>query len=131
MLMNDDISLWEAIKKTLKPLIKNRATEPVSFPKRLRVRAAPARELLNTLDLHGLTVEEAYQTLRQFMILHVRANSKVITIITGKGTHQKEGQIHHEIMHWLETPFFRDKINAVEWLNGGGALKIRLKKQPR
>ena len=84
-----------------------------------------------SLDLHGLTIEEAYQTLRRFLTVHVRENSKVITIITGKGSPGKEGLIHHEIQNWLDTPFFKSKINEVRWLNGGGALELRLKRNKK
>ena len=126
---DNELSLWEALKKTLKPLKKNRAAEPVPFPKRLRVHAPPARELLSTLDLHGLTVQEAYRVFCRFITLHVRNKSRVITIITGKGTKEKEGLIHHEVLNWIENRTIRPHINQVRWLNGGGALEIRLKKQ--
>ena len=129
MLSESDISLWESIKKNLKPLVSGRVKEPRSFPKRLRVHAVPERTLMTTLDLHGLTVEEAYQTLKRFVSVHVREESRLITVVTGKGSPQKEGLIHHEIQHWLETSFFKDKIQAVRWLNGGGALEIRLKRK--
>ena len=126
---DNELSLWEALKKTLKPLKKTRFAQPTPFPKRLRVHAPPARELLDILDLHGLTVQEAYRTFHQFMVLHIRNRSRVITIITGKGTKEKEGLIHHEIMNWIEDKNLQSKITQVRWLNGGGALEIRLKKQ--
>ena len=129
MISDDEMSLWESIKRTLTPLFRNRVQEPVPFPKRLRVHAAPKRELLSVLDLHGLTVEQAYQTLRQFLVLHVRARSKTFTVITGKGSKTREGLIHHEMAGWLDTPFFKNKIRSYEWLNGGGAIKILLKKE--
>ena len=131
MFSSTDLSLWENIKRTLRPLKKNRATVPVPFPKRLKVHAAPARELMSVLDLHGLTVEEAYRTVCRFITLHVRENTKYSTLITGKGTKDKEGRIHQEITGWLETPFFKEKINQVRWLNGGGALEIMLKRKKK
>lgn len=129
MLSSDELSLWENIKKTLKPLLNRQACEPVSFPKRLRVHGAPERILMTTLDLHGLTIQEAYQTLRRFLMIHCRENTKNITIITGKGSKEKEGLIHHEIKNWLDTPFFREKIIDVKWLNGGGALELHLRRR--
>ena len=131
MFSESDISLWESIKRTLRPLSLNKAIEPHPMPKRLKVHPVPERTLMMTLDLHGLTVEEAYQTLRRFLMVHQRENSKVITIITGKGSPQKEGLIHHEIQNWLDTPFFKSKINEMRWLNGGGALEIRLKRNKK
>ena len=131
MFSESDISLWESIKRTLRPLSLNKAIEPHPMPKRLKVHPVPERTLMMTLDLHGLTVEEAYQTLHRFLMVHQRENSKVITIITGKGSPQKEGLIHHEIQNWLDTPFFKSKINEMRWLNGGGALEIRLKRNKK
>ena len=101
------------------------------MPKRLRVHPVPERTLMMTLDLHGLTVEEAYQILRRFLMVHLKEGSKKITIITGKGSPQKEGLIHHEIQNWLDTPFFKSKINEIRWLNGGGALELRLKRNKK
>lgn len=129
--MITDFSLWDSIKATFSPLKKKDDKEPVSLPPRLRVSRAPKRELLSVLDLHGLTVDEAYQTLRHFMTLHVRANTKLITVITGKGGANKEGKIHREIKGWLETTFFKEKINQVRWLNGGGALEMMLKRKKK
>ena len=131
MFSESDISLWESIKRTLRPLSLNKAIEPHPMPKRLKVHPVPERTLMMTLDLHGLTVEEAYQTLRRFLMVHQRENSKVVTIITGKGSPKKEGLIHHEIQNWLDTPFFKSKINEMRWLNGGGALEIRLKRNKK
>ena len=125
------ISLWESIKRTLRPISKNRTQEPHPMPKRLKVHAVAERTLMMTLDLHGLTVEEAYQTLCRFFTLHEREGSKKITIITGKGSPAKEGLIHHEIQNWLDTPFFKGKINEIRWLNGGGAMEIRLKRNKK
>ncbi len=131
MFSESDISLWESIKRTLRPLSLNKAIEPHPMPKRLKVHPVPERTLMMTLDLHGLTVEEAYQTLRRFLMVHQRENSKVVAIITGKGSPKKEGLIHHEIQNWLDTPFFKSKINEMRWLNGGGALEIRLKRNKK
>lgn len=131
MFSKTDLSLWESIKKTLTPLARQQAVQPISFPKRLKVRRAPERELMSVLDLHGLTVEEAYQTLRRFIMVHHRENTKLITVITGKGSPNHEGQIHKEILGWLETPFFKEKINQKRWLNGGGALEIMLKRKKK
>ena len=131
MFSQDDLSVWESLKNTLKPIFCHRENQAVSFPKRLRVRPCPQTELLNVLDLHGLTVEMAYQTLKQFINLHIQQNSKMITIITGKGSKEKEGLIHKEIKGWLETPFFRERINQIRWQNGGGALEIMLKRKKK
>ena len=127
MFSKDDLTLWAEIKRTIKPLLGMRSVEPTPFPKRLRVYAPPPRELQDTLDLHGLTVQEAYQALRHFITLHVRQNTRRIVVITGKGSPHKEGLIHHEIQNWLDAPFFAEKITGVRWLNGGGALEIRLR----
>lgn len=131
MFSKSDLSLWKSLCQTFKPLAKNRMLQPVSFPKKLKVRRAPERELMSVLDLHGLTVEEAYQTLRRFILIHHRENTKLITVITGKGSPHSEGLIHKEISGWMEIPFFKEKINQTRWLNGGGALEIMLKRKKK
>lgn len=123
----DDLKAWLAVIKTVQPLL-SAGKEPREFPSRLKVYAAPSRFLQNILDLHGLTVQEAYDTVRRFIVLHQKEGTKIISIITGKGI-QGNGKIKKEILFWFETPFFREKISSFRWINGGGTIEIHLKKK--
>lgn len=123
----NDCSPWEELKKTISPL-KNKKGEHFveASPKRLRVRKTTG-DLIYLLDLHGFTVEEAYQIFNRFLTVHTLHQSKSIRVITGKGK-DEEGAIHKEMPLWLENPKIADKIREVKWLNGGGSIEIILKK---
>lgn len=121
---------WERFVQTIKPL-KGKADRYVdSVPPRLIVRKAPPKTLLYELDLHGATVEEAYQMVKRFFALHCQNESRQITIITGKGL-KGTGKIKNEIMLWLETPVFKDNIRETHWLNDGGVIRITLKRKKK
>ena len=123
----NDCSLWEELKKTITPLKESKMGRFLGIkPTRLRVRKI-TRDLLYTIDLHGFTVEEAYQIFTRFLNVHVVHQSKSIRVITGKGK-EGSGLIHKEMPLWLENPKIADKIQEVRWLNGGGSVEIILKK---
>lgn len=118
---------WATFTQTVKPLKGRGNLVFKEIPPRLKVRKALLGELLYELDLHGKTLEEAYRITLQFINLHHKKGTKEITVITGKGS-LKKGLIKNEIVFWLETKAFKDKINSFEWINDGGVLKITLKK---
>lgn len=124
----DDLSLWEELKQTIAPL-KGGITQKIHFAlsPRPRVRRVPAPELPYVLNLHGMTITEAYDAVKKFITRHQNKGSRKITIITGKGLN-KIGAIKKEIPLWFETPFFTEKISDYRWKNDGGALDITLKR---
>ncbi len=124
----NDLSFWEELKKTITPLKRAKVSGFFvhTLPTRLSVRRSSA-ELLYTLDLHGFTVEEAYQIFTRFLNTHVARHSKSVKVITGKGI-TGAGLIHREMPIWLENPKIADKIRSVHWQNGGGCVEIILKK---
>ena len=123
----NDCSLWEELKKTITPLKESKMGRFLrEAPARLRVHKTSG-DLLYVLDLHGFTVEEAYQIFIRFLNVHVARQSKSIRVITGKGK-TGNGLIHKEMPFWLENPKIAEKIREVRWLNGGGSLEIILKK---
>jgi len=101
-----DEKIWEAVKKTVTPL------EAAGRSRRSR-RSAPREK--RTLDLHGLTVNEAFLATRSFI---ENASDGQIRIITGKS-----GQINQEFLRWLEP---LPRIKSVIEENGGGSYGIRL-----
>ncbi len=122
--------LWEEYIKKVKPLFKGTNNVIPTVPPCLRVHRAERGNIKYELDLHGLTLEEAYQTVKLFFTIHVHHNTQKIRIITGKGI-QGTGKIKNEISLWLETPFFRDKIRELKWLNDGGVLEILLRRKKK
>ena len=125
-----DDSLWAEYAQSVQPLAQKKNLNPKTVPPRLKVRKTTTGILLNTLDLHGKTLEEAYRLTKTFFDLHFKNGTKQIGIITGKGLNGT-GKIKNEIELWFETPFFKEKINAYHWENDGGVLRIRLKRQQK
>ena len=119
-----DEELWEEVKKTVKP-VKRKVMR--DLPKRLRVVRSAPKTPKTILDLHGLTVQEAFETSQKFIARARRAGLKEITIITGRGTTGK-ALIKNEFEGWLENPKLSPHIRAHQWQNRGGAVKIALKK---
>ena len=125
----NDFSLWDEIKKTIKPLTGKGIVHLFhkEVPPRLRVRRIPAPEISYSLNLHGMTVANSYEAVKKFIIRHQSLGSKKITIITGKGL-KRVGAIKKEIVLWFDTPVFKDKIASYTWKNDGGALDVVLKR---
>lgn len=130
--MHEDESLWQELASTVKPLSKKKKGESIkaSLPPRLHVRRAQAPMITYSLDLHGFTLEMAYNALKRFIYLHHNIGSKKVTIITGRGL-LSPGAIKSEIELWLDTPAFQDTIKCYVWKNGGGAMDLELKKRKK
>ena len=120
-----DEHLWEEVKKTVKP-VKRRVKR--DLPKRLRVVRGAPKPPKTILDLHGQTVQEAFEATNAFIKRARRAGLKEITIITGRGTTGK-ALIKNEFLGWLENPSLSPHIRDHAWQNRGGAIKIVLKKK--
>ena len=120
-----DENLWEQVKATLKP-VKKRVKR--DLPKRLCVVRTGSKPQKRILDLHGLTVQEAFETSQKFIRQARRTGLKEITIITGRGTTGK-ALIKNEFEGWLEHPKLKPHIRTHQWQNRGGAIKISLKKK--
>ena len=125
MMKTTDTELWENLKKSVRPMDSGRKTEDV--PPRLRVHRAPKTPVAYCLDLHRMTVDEAYQKTLQFIEKHYKIGSKKIQIITGKGRNG-QGLIHLEFANWLDTNRFRQYIREAKWTNDEGAMNLWLKK---
>ena len=126
-LSDEDIAdIWKSVIENVKPLyVDNKYTyiKPVNKTKLKKEIEYISYEL----DLHGYSVQEAYENILDFIKKHYENKSKYITIITGKGTDKKEGLIHKEIINWFNTDEFILYIKNYEWINNNGALKIWLK----
>lgn len=120
-----DIQLWDDLKKTVQPLETGIVEQ--ELPPRLKVRRASVQPVVYTLDLHQMTLEQAYQSTLKFVDKHFKIGSKKIQIITGKGCTGK-GLIRSEFPGWLETKPFKSCIRETRWTNDGGAVDLCLKK---
>lgn len=122
--MQEDIALWNKFISTVTPLKKTKV--------KIEVHKQYFRKVMYSvsyiLDLHGYTVQEAYNTVIDFISRHHRINTNHITIITGKGINNT-GLIKNEIVDWLDTNILKQYIKSYEWTNDNGALKIYLKRK--
>ena len=120
-----DEHLWEEVKKTVKP-VKRKVKRDT--PKRLRVVRNTPKSPQTILDLHGQTVQQAFESTNKFIQKAHRTGLKEITIITGRGTTGR-ALIKNEFEDWLENPKLSPHIRTHTWQNRGGAIKITLKKK--
>lgn len=125
----EDLAYWSMFINSITPLKRKKGEVRVkTTPKeRLKIKPRVQREASFCLDLHGLTLQEAYETVYKFLTLHYQLSSKSILIITGKGL-KGDGKIKKEIEFWLETKGFKEKILKYQIENDGGAIRIYLKK---
>lgn len=129
MSRSGDESLWKEYTQSVRPLRQRQTlSQEIILPK-LKARKT-LTSLINTLDLHGKTLQEAYLITKTFIDLHFQKQSRHIHIITGKGINES-GKIKNEIEFWFETPVFQEKIHSYVWENNGGVLKIILKRRKK
>ncbi|MDE1900093.1 MAG: Smr/MutS family protein [Alphaproteobacteria bacterium] len=90
-----------------------------------------------TLDLHGLTQDEAFDALARFMRRHCRAGHRHLLIVTGKGSQSGNrggGVLRANLRGWLEQLPESARILALRPASarhgGGGAFYIILRKSP-
>jgi DNA-nicking Smr family endonuclease len=76
------------------------------------------------LDLHGLTIQQAFHETNNFLSRHYSMGSRLVTIITGK-----DGKIQDEFPHWCANFSFVSELDPLEDSRGqAGAYLIHLKK---
>ena len=112
-LSEDDLKTWNNY-------IKNIFSQPeTSFqPKKAR------SEEPEILDLHGMTIQTAFNKTRTFIERHYDVGSRLITIVTGKS-----GKIAEEFPHWLSNMTCISEYEALLDSRGqSGAYIIRLKR---
>lgn len=84
------------------------------------------------LDLHGLTQNQAYMRLYDYIEHAYYANNRIILVITGKGNLGR-GVLRENVPKWLAEGIFRRFIASYGESHaahgGGGALYIRIRKR--
>ena len=76
---------------------------------------------MKKLDLHGLTLEEAYEKFQNFIFEAYNDNVLKVEIITGKS-----GQIRKEFPYWSENSH-QIKNHEISWHGGSFVIKIEKK----
>ncbi|MBU3844813.1 MAG: Smr/MutS family protein [Candidatus Anaerobiospirillum pullicola] len=84
------------------------------------------------IDLHGKTVEAAYEYTRRYILYARERGFRCILIIHGKGERdhlKRKATIKSYLAHWLkQMPEVLAYHSAPEWKGGTGALMVILKK---
>lgn len=113
---------------------KDRGIEP-GLRKRLERGRLPIDA---TLDLHGLTQEEAYRALRKFLPARARRGDRTVLVITGKGLRrtgpheiESRGILRAMLPIWLADPALSPLVAGISGAHathgGGGAFYVRLR----
>lgn len=140
--------------RTVKQSIKNRPSLPVKFDNieqeengdfvmkkgaTLGIDGLSDRKLSRgeykidyKLDLHGLTLDEAYNKIRWLFEKAYLEKYRCLLIVTGKGLHSKDKTIKSSLEDWFREPFFANRIikyvDAHLSHGGGGAVYVLLRK---
>lgn len=133
------VSDAKKLQKTLPPLHR--------YTKREKSRLSRGLiDIDGTLDLHGLTQNQAHRKLFHFIDQSIARGWKNLLVITGKGRtdfdhtqkaysdgmRETPGVLRRKVPQWLSDPSIRNKIIGYETAGpshgGNGALLVRLRK---
>lgn len=104
--------------------------EKQAVPRRMKQLERGQLKPEDKLDLHGLTIEEAYPKVRFFLQDAVYQGFKAVLIITGKGLHSSEGPVLRQAVEKL---LAQQREQVIEWgvaprrYGGNGALVVFLR----
>ncbi len=83
------------------------------------------------IDLHGMTGDEAYRALCNYIETAIRRGKRLILVITGKGSHKNGGLLRNNVPGWLSRDPLAGHIisfHSARGEDGGaGALYVVLK----
>ena len=104
-------------------------------PRLVRHISRGRRDIEATLDLHGMTQDQAYASLSRFVSFARARKYRVILIITGKGSPQHQnpvrGILRRRFLEWVDGPL-REHIVSIAQAHqrhgGSGAFYLILKK---
>ena len=125
------------------PIKKDELLKFTGIHRRLEQKMSRGQiDIDSTLDLHGMTQEEAKHAIINFIKVANKNNLKIILIITGKGissentntwnkNRYERGVLNKYLPAWLQMPEVRDYVNGYRYANqkhgGEGAYYILLK----
>lgn len=116
--MTDELD-WNAYLKSIKKLsLKTRfvdltRAEPPRIVADFRNQFNENHSFLprNMIDLHGMTEDQAYQNLTNFIVKNYQDELRTITVVTGKGL-GNQGALRRLLPMWLEHPKFTKYIRS-------------------
>ncbi len=97
----------------------------------LRKLARGRHKIDSRIDLHGMTQDEARESLIDFLLAAQRMNKRMVLVITGKGNNNL-GVLRRAVPQWLRLPVLAGVVNGVEEAHvshgGAGALYVRVRR---
>lgn len=145
-LTEQERKLWKDANRDTKPLQNQRVISPALIPSPVAAKTVKKASNLvftpfiverkkkifvpdTTIDLHGYTIHQAYQTFLEFVAISYSQKYKNTLVITGHG--DGETSIKKEFTIWVEHPsikFMISKCQQAEPRHGGsGAFYVFLK----
>lgn len=114
-----DLEIWNEFIKGIKPLNKNIHSY---FPQKQKITIRHRTRRPNYLDLHGYTLNEAFEELEKFFEEKYYDKIRNVKIITGAS-----GQIRQDFPHWMDNPKLKRFYSSYSQINSGSFL-IKIKK---
>lgn len=117
-LTGEERDLWSRVTKGIRPLDQAPVTPSEGLP---HIRVSEPRNLNYSprMDLHGVTVHDAFGMVQDHIYQGVQNGYKRLTIITGRS-----GQINQELPRWLER---NPRVRSVTQLPNGGSWEVMIK----
>ena len=112
---DEDTRLWLAVTQNVERLHCKRKVLP-TVPFDIAIRLPP--HWGHTLDLHGMTMDNAYAAVLDFIQMS-RHRYRFVTVVTGAS-----GPIRQEFEHWVAGVSY---VRRVEALPGGGAMRLHFR----
>ena len=119
-----------SVTPSLKPQTKNRNLDGRTETKLRKGKLS----IEGTLDLHGMTQDQAHQSLNNFVMRAYAHHKRCVLVITGKGARSESGTgvLKTQLPHWLSVSPLCDvvlkHVPATDKHGGGGAFYLYLKR---
>ncbi len=127
----------ELSKKPDERSVKDHTPVISSFSERALKKQARQKKLAieATLDLHGLTQAEAFDTLKRFVCGCYEQQKRFVLVITGKGKitpDKPQGVLRARLREWIEHPEIKSYVlslsQSLPQHGGSGAFYVQLRK---
>jgi DNA-nicking Smr family endonuclease len=116
---NEDKEEWLRAINGVQPLEQKQVISQKDVP----VYTTPVREVLS-YDLHGMTVQQAFDHTIKLCARAYEYSLHQITIITGKS-----GQIRQEFEAWMDNPRLAAYVRFIRPLPNGGSFNVYIRKR--
>ena len=131
ILSDDDRRFWLDCVKDVKKFSNRGAA--IDSHKKIRFVIVEKNDdfiLKNRIDLHGCTIDQAYEMVFDFIEINFNAGRKMVYLITGKGKPDSRETLNKLVPRWLnEKPLSNFVLSAAFSSSNAGELCVKLKKR--